>query len=94
MVRVLSVTHQGAAQGAKLVLFLPARHYASAGTSCGFVSVCVCVCLSQLGVLLLRFDESSWFLAWRLLSTSPILYFKEIKVSTEIRVLSSGGNFS
>ena len=29
MVRVLNVSHQGAAQGAKLVLFLPARHYAS-----------------------------------------------------------------
>jgi len=34
------------------VLFLPARRYASAGTSYGPESVClsVCLCLSQVGV--------------------------------------------
>ena len=45
--------------------FLPARRYASAGTSHGPVSVrlCVClsVCLSQVGVLSKRMNESSWF---------------------------------
>jgi len=43
----------------------PARSYASAGTSHGPVSVCVClsVCLSQVGVLSKGLNESSWF--WR-----------------------------
>jgi len=30
------------------------------------------------------------FLTWKLLSTSPTLCFKEIRVSTKIRVLSPG----
>jgi len=48
------------------------------------LSVCpfVRICLSQVGVLSKRVDESSWFLAWRLLSTSPTLRYKEIQVST------------
>ena len=42
--------------------FLPARHYASAGTSYGPVSVsfCLSVCLSPVGVLLKRLNESCW----------------------------------
>ena len=66
---------------------LPARRYASAGISHGPVSVCLCVCLSQVGVLVKWLDGSSWFLAWRLVLTCPTLYFKEIRVSTKIRVL-------
>jgi len=45
--------------------FLPARRYASAGTSYGPVSVrpsvCLSVCLSQVGVLSKRLNESGWF---------------------------------
>ena len=42
---------------------LPARRYGSAGTSCGpvFVSVCLSVCLSQVGVLSKRVGGLSWF---------------------------------
>jgi len=71
-------------------LFLPARRYASAGTSYGPVSVSVCVCLSRVGVLSKWMDGPSWFLALRLLSTYPTLCCKEIQVSTEIRVLPFG----
>ena len=70
--------------------FLPALRYASAGTSCGPASVCVC--LSQLGVLSKLLDESGWFLVWEL-STYPTLCCKEIRVSSEIRVLPSGTLF-
>jgi len=38
----------------------------------------VCVCLSQVGVLLNWLDGTSWFLARRLPSTSHTLCFKEI----------------
>ena len=43
-------------------VLLPARRYASAGTSHGFVSVSVClsVCLSQVGVLSKRLNELSY----------------------------------
>jgi len=45
--------------------FLPARRYASAGTSYGPVSdclsACVCVCLSQVGVLSKRLNKSDCF---------------------------------
>ena len=58
-----------------LAFFLPARRYASADTSYGSVSVClclsVCICLLQVGVLSRRMNESSWFLAWELFSTYP-----------------------
>ena len=47
--------------------FLPARRCASAGTSYGPVSVCLCP--SQVGILSKRLNESSWFLAWELPST-------------------------
>jgi len=56
------------------------------GSSRGPVSVCP----SQVGVLLKWLDGSSWFLAWRLLSTSPTLCFKEIQASAKITVLPSG----
>jgi len=50
--------------------FLPARRYASAGTSYGPVSDClsarVCVCLSQVGVLSKRLNKSDFF-SWELL---------------------------
>jgi len=46
------------------IRFLPARRYASAATSYGPVSVCLC--LSQVGVLSKRMNESSWFLLWEL----------------------------
>ena len=39
------------------------------GTSHGAVSVCVCVRLSQVGVLLKRLNESSWFLDVSFLSS-------------------------
>jgi len=51
--------------------------------------VCLSVCLSQVGVLLKWLDGSSLFLERGLLSTSPTLCFKEIQVSTKIRVLPS-----
>ena len=35
----------------KLYVFLPAQRYAGTGTSYGPVSVCICVCLSQVRVL-------------------------------------------
>jgi len=38
-----------------------------------------CVCLSQIGVLSKRMNESGWFLAWKLASTHPILFYKEIQ---------------
>ena len=59
----------------------PARLYASAGTSYGPVSVRLC--LSQVGVLSTGINRLVWFLAWRLLLTSPTLFCKEIQVSTK-----------
>jgi len=52
----------------------------------------VSVCLSQVGVLSKWMDGSSWFLARRLLSTCPTLFFEEIQVYPKIRV--SSGNLS
>jgi len=49
---------------------LPTRRYASASTSYGPVSLCVC--LSQVGVLLKRLGEWGWFLAREL--SQPILH--------------------
>jgi len=54
---------------------------------CVHVCVCLSVRLSQVGVLSKGLNGLIWFLAWRLLSTSPILCFKEIQVSTKIKVL-------
>ena len=56
--------------------FLPSRRYASACTSYGPVSVC----LTQVGVLSKRLNESSWVLAWELFSTCDTLCSKEILV--------------
>ena len=107
---VTKLTNQ---QNHKLTVpFLPARRYASAGTSYGPVSgsVCqgcrgdgisipiptpypypwgstwgfpyprqtCCLCLSQVGVLSKRMNESGLVLAWELLSTYRTLCFKEI----------------
>jgi len=44
----------------------------------------------QAGIVLKRLDELSWYLAWRRPSIYPTLRCKEIWVSQEIRVLSSG----
>jgi len=65
--------------------FSPARRYASAVTSYGPMSVS----LSQVGVLLNRLNESSWFLASELTSTYAKLCYKEIQVPSKIRVLPS-----
>ena len=46
------------------------------------------VCLSQVGVLSKGMNGLICFLARGLLSTSPVLWFKEICVSTKIRVLT------
>ena len=51
------------------VQFLPARCYASADTGYGPVSVCLCLCLSQVGVLSKCLDGLFWFLARGLLSS-------------------------
>ena len=57
-------------------------------TLCG--TWCSCVRLSQVGLVSKRLDESSWVLAQRLPSTYPTLRYKEICVSTKIRVPASG----
>ena len=54
------------------------------------VCVSVCVCLSQVGVLSKRLNESDWFLALELPSAYPTLCYKEIQVSSKIQVLPSG----
>ena len=52
------------------------------------MALCLSVCLPQVGVLSKWLDGLIWFLSWGLLSTSPTLCFKEIQVSTTIRVLT------
>jgi len=52
-------------------------------------SVFVRVCLSQVGVLSKRMNESDWFLAWELHATYPTLCCKKIHVPSKIRVLPS-----
>jgi len=46
-----------------LTVLLPGRRCASAGNSYGPMSVCVC--LSQVGVLLKQINESGWFFGMR-----------------------------
>jgi len=48
--------------------------------------------VSEVRVLSKRMNESisSWFLAWELPSTHPILCYKEILVPPKLKVLSSG----
>ena len=50
----------------------------------------LCLCLSQVGILSKRLNELGWFLAWKLVSTYPILCFMDIQVPSKIRVLSPG----
>jgi len=69
-------------------VLLPARRCASAGTSCGPVSVCLSVCLSEVGILSKRQNESSCFLACELPSTHPTPSSKEILVSTQNKGIS------
>jgi len=69
-----------------IIYFLPARD--------GSVCLSVCVCLPQVGVLSKGMNTLIWFLAWMLFSTSHTLCFKEIQLSTEIRVLTSGTHLS
>jgi len=60
------------------------------------LSLCLClsvsICLSQVGVLSKGMNGLISLLAWSIdaFSTSPTLRFKEIQVSTQIRVLPSG----
>jgi len=60
--------------------------------SCGamrawVLALVLCPRLSQVGVLSKGMNGFICFLAWRLLSTGPMLCFKEIQVSTRIRPL-------
>ena len=54
------------------------------------VSVCLSVCLSQVGVLSKRMGGIIWFLAWGVISTCPTQHAKEIQVSAKITVVPSG----
>jgi len=69
---------------------LPARHYASAGTSLGPVSVSVCQSVTSRCSI--ETAERIWlvFLAWKLPSTYPTLCCKEIQVPSTIIVLRTG----
>ena len=51
------------------------------------LAMALCLCLSQVGVLSKRLNESGWFLAWDLLSTYATLFCKEIQVLSKMRVL-------
>jgi len=53
--------------------FLPVRRHASVSTSYGPLSVSLCVCPSQVGVLSKWLNKLGWFLAWELPSTYPTL---------------------
>ena len=66
-------------------VLLPARRYAIAGTSYNPVSACLC--LSQVGVLSKRLNESGWF--WHESFLRPMCC-KEIQVTLNVRVLPSG----
>ena len=67
--------------------FLPARRHASAGTSYGPVSVCLSVCLSQVGVLSKQLNKSSCFMARKLPSTYATLVIRKL------RCLQKSGHF-
>ena len=49
------------------------------------LAMTLCLCLSQVGVLLKWLDGLSWFLACRLLSTYTTLCYKEIQVFAKIK---------
>jgi len=71
------------------VVISTARRYASSRSSCGPVSRCLSVCLSQVGVLSKRLYRFVLFFA-RTLWTCLALCCKKIQVSAKIRVLPSG----
>jgi len=52
--------------------YFTARRYASALYAM-VLCLSVCRCLTQVGVLSKRMNESSWFLEWQFLSTYPAL---------------------
>ena len=55
------------------------------------LSVIVCLCLSQFDVVSNRIERIGlFFLAWRLLLTTPTLCYKDVQVSAKVRVLPSG----
>jgi len=72
--------------------FLPARRYATAGISCRVCAyVCVSVCLPHAGIVSKRLHGSSLFFGDRVsLDLYYTLCFREIRVSSKIRVLPSG----
>ena len=91
----LSVGQEPSVSSAKtdepIAMLLPARRNASTGTSYGPVSVCLSVCLSQVGVLSKRMNElSSWFLTRELSLTYPTLCCKEIQVPSIQGFIPSG----
>jgi len=66
--------------------FLLARRYASAGIA---MASCLCPSVSVISRCSIETDGriELVFFASRLLSTSPTLWYKEIQLSTEIRVI-------
>jgi len=48
-------------------------------SSHGPLSVCLCLCLSQVGVLSKRLNESGCFFAWELLSTCVVRKFRYLQ---------------
>jgi len=68
------------------ILFAPRRYVSTiyATALCPSLSVLVCLCLSQVGVLLKRMNWSRWLLAWELLLTYPTLSYKKLRVPPKI----------
>jgi len=69
------------------IVLLPYRFLWQFFSSRGPLSVCLCLCLSQVGVLSKRLNESGCFFCMR---ASFHLCCKEIQVPSVIRVLPSG----
>jgi len=57
------------------------------------MALCLSVCVSQVGFLLKRLNESGRFWAWKLPLTYPTLSYNEIRVTPKIRALSPGTLF-
>ena len=57
------------------------------------LALCPCLCPSQVGVLSERIDGIIWSLAWRLLSTTATLCFKEIHAGIYKNKGTSSRNF-
>jgi len=68
------------------IQFLPTRRMVLVVIVC--LSVCLCVCLSYAGIVSKQLLGLSWFFAHGFPSTRDTQYFKEIRVSPKIRVLS------